>query len=351
VAPAYLRRGAEGCAALVAGAAGSALFAAAGMPLPWTLGSLSAAAILSIAGSRWLMPAEVRDVARPVVGVLAGSALTPAILASVGIWWPAMLFVLAYSLFVLLLGWMFFRWVCRLDPATAYFSSTPGGLGEMVLQGAAQGGDARVIVLVHSTRVVATVVFVPILLEWATGSAARGAAAVATASTAIATPLDWLILTCCGIGGYVAAKWLRLPGGPMVAAMLLSAAVHGGGLTEMAPPDWLLALVQVVIGAVAGARFADVRWHEARRTLLLAVAWTALLLLSATAMAALAASLFGRPFATMLLALAPGGIVEMTLISYALGGEVAFAIACQLVRNFSVSAVAPVLFDLLRRRV
>jgi TctA family transporter len=44
------------------------------------------------------------------------------------------------------------------------------------------------------------------------------------------------------------------------------------------------------------------------------------------------------------------GIVEMTVISHALGGEIAFAVACQLVRNLSVSALAPILFDLVRHR-
>ncbi len=73
MSPAIIARTVEGLGALIVGGVGGALFLWLGMPLPWTLGSLCAAAILSICGSRLLMPAPIRDVARPVVGILAGS--------------------------------------------------------------------------------------------------------------------------------------------------------------------------------------------------------------------------------------------------------------------------------------
>jgi uncharacterized membrane protein AbrB (regulator of aidB expression) len=57
--------------------------------------------------------------------------------------------------------------------------------------------------------------------------------------------------------------------------------------------------------------------------------------------------LFGRPFAALVLAVAPGGMTEMTIMSYALGIETAFVVTSQLCRIFFVLTFAPLLFRLL----
>jgi uncharacterized protein len=332
--------------AFLIAAAGGTAFYMIGAPLPWTLGSLAAVAVVAVAGSPWLMPAGVREFARPVVGILAGSAFTPAVLASVGQWWGAIVFVAVYSVIVSVFGWLFFRRLCRLDPVTAYFASTPGGLGELTLLGGALGGSMRALVTIHSVRIVAVVFTIPFLLQLLLGSQiSRAGLAARGAQNAVL--LDWLILVGCGVAGYLIARLFAMRGGAMIFAMLLSAAVHGTGLTQILPPGWLVAVVQVVIGAVAGARFAGIRWLELRNTVIQAVAWAVVLLATAIGAAALGAMLFERPFAALVLAVAPGGMAEMTIISYALGIETAFVVTSQICRSFFVLTLAPLFFRLL----
>lgn len=62
------------------------------------------------------------------------------------------------------------------------------------------------------------------------------------------------------------------------------------------------------------------------------------------ATAALTAQVAGAPFSTLLLALAPGGMSEMTLITYALGLDVAFVALCQVLRSISTILLAPLVF-------
>jgi membrane AbrB-like protein len=336
----------DACAALLIGAAAGTLFYLIGAPLPWTLGSLSAAAVVAVAGGPWLMPAGMRELARPVVGVLADSAFTPEVVAAVAEWAPAIVFVAVYSLGVTLLGWLFFRKVCRLDPVTAFFASTPGGLGELTLLGGALGGSMRALATIHSVRIVVVAFSVPFFLHLVLGRELRGTSLAAHAAPDAALA-DWLILLACGLAGFAIARLLKLRGGAMIVAMPFSAGVHGAGLTLVLPPGSLVAAVQVVIGAVAGGRFAGIRWMELRDTVAQALVWSAALLLMAIATAALGALLFARPVAALVLAVAPGGMTEMTIISYALGIETAFVVTSQLCRIFFVLTFAPLLFRLL----
>jgi membrane AbrB-like protein len=124
--------------------------------------------------------------------------------------------------------------------------------------------------------------------------------------------------------------------------MLLSAAVHATGLTQAAPPPWLVALVQVVIGGIVGARFAAINWREMQHTLACAVAWAAALIAIAAVSAWAGGWLIGRSFLAMLLALAPGGTVEITILAFSIGFEVAFVVTCQICRILFVLLVAPV---------
>jgi membrane AbrB-like protein len=337
----------DACLAFLIGAAGGVAFYPIGAPLPWTLGSLAAAALVAVSGGRWLMPAPVREVARPVVGILAGSAFTPAVVASIGDWWGAIIFVGVYSLLVSILGWLFFRKLCRLDPVTAYFACTPGGLGELTLLGRALGGSMRTLVTIHSVRIVAVVFTIPLFLQFVLGSELQRTT-LASHGAENAVLLDWLILIGCGVAGFLVARLLGMLGGAMITAMLFSAAVHGTGLTQILPPNWLVAVVQVVIGAVAGARFAGIRWLELRNTVLQAIIWATVLLATALGAAALGAMIFERPFAALVLAVAPGGMAEMTIISYALGIATAFVITSQVCRSFFVLTLAPMFFRLLR---
>jgi len=130
----------------------------------------------------------------------------------------------------------------------------------------------------------------------------------------------------------------------MVVPLILSAIVHGTGLTELPPPSWLVAIMQVVIGCVAGSRFAGVQWREVRTSVLQGFAWTLIMLAAALAAAALCSTFVDASVPALLLAFAPGGIAEMTIVAFAMGIEVAFVVCCHVFRSIFIIAVAPALY-------
>jgi len=333
-------------AALAVAACGGAIFFWIHAPLPWTLGALTASGIVAAMGGRWLLHSHARFFVRPVVGVLAGSAFTAEIAIAMLQWWSAILLVVVYSLTMLFLGFFYFRKFARFDATTAFFSSAPGGLGELSLIAGSLGANMRPLVVVHATRILLVVFTVPFALQIMLGKPIGRT--VPTASVGeLLSGFDWSVLTACAVVGYLISRVIRFPGGPMVFPLILSVAVHVSGITPAAPPPWLVATVQVVLGAVVGTRFAGIKWAEARNAILAGLVWGFLMLGSAVLLAFAGTWILDYPFEAMILALAPAGMVEMTLITLALGFDVAFVVTCQLCRVLFVLITTPLLFRFL----
>lgn len=332
--------------ALSIAAIGGAVFFWIHAPLPWTLGSLTAAGIAAAVTGRAQLQPQFRIVVRPVVGVLAGSAFTAEVAVALLNWWSAILLVIGFSLLMLFVGFLFFTRVARYDGATAFFASAPGGLGELSLIGGSLGANMRRLVVVHAVRILLVVFTVPFALQILLGTPIGRTVPTATVETAL-SGFDWAVLAACAFAGYGVSRFIRFPGGPMVFALIFSVAVHVTGVTEAAPPPWLVAVVQVVLGAVVGTRFAGIRWIEARQAVVAALVWGILMLSTAVLFAVAGTWVLNYSFEAMLLALAPAGMVEMTLITVALGFDVAFVVTCQLSRVLFVLITTPFLFGVL----
>jgi uncharacterized protein len=325
--------------------AGGTTFYLLHAPLPWMTGSLTAAALTAILGGRWFMPGPARVAVRPLVGVLTGSTFGVGTLAALVEWWDAILVVLGLSVVMTFLGYAFFRTIARWDKQTAFFAAIPGGIGEMAVLGDLLGGNVRTIVVSHLMRILLVVFAVPFIAQWVVGHPI-GRILPTSPSATPPTVFDWTVLTVCAICGYAAARALKFQGGLVIFPMLLSAAAHASGITAAVPPPWLITLAQIVIGGIVGARFAGIRWREMRHTVICATFWAVALLAMAAASAWASGWLIGRAFLPMLLALAPAGMVEMTILALSVGFDILFVVTCQVSRILFVLLLGPVLFNL-----
>lgn len=322
---------------------GGTAFSHAGIPLPWTLGPITFCAALAIAGSPWLLTSSVMYIARPTVGVMVGSSFSPEIINSFAGWWHEIVFVLGFSVTVAAAGYSLFRFVFRFDHVTAFVGALPAGLAELTIIGSSLGGNLRTLVLIHSIRIVTVVFTVPLVLTYVLNLDITGVQA--PEAPVAKTLVDWLTLVGCGLGGAALSQVARLPGGVMITALMVSAVVHATGVSSVSMPFWAVALAQILIGAVMGARFAKINFREARLALVAAVLWSSILMPMALGAAALAGWLFDLPMQVALLALAPGGIAEMAIVTYAVGVNVAFIVTCQVARMFFLLILSPFLAE------
>ncbi len=294
----------------------------------------------SLAGAPLRLPGRLRSPMVAVLGVMLGSGFTRELAASVPRWWPSVLALVPYALVLGGATYLYLRRVERLDPRTAFLSSAPGGLSEMILLGERSGGDVRAISLIHATRILLIVSVVPFAARWFED----GAVAPGVPSPPGHDAARLAALAATGAAGFWLGAKLRLPAWALLGPMLASALAHGAGLVEGAPPRALVAAAQVVIGASVGARFSGFPLAAVLRSIRSGVVLTALMLALTAAVAEAVAAATGTPYLRLFLAYVPGGLAEMSLVALSLGVEPAFVAMHHILRIALVVAAAPLLF-------
>lgn len=328
--------------ALIVGAAGGALFAWMGAPLPWVLGSMAGCAIASVAGAPIQAAAATRRPMAAVIGVVLGSSFSPALFAQAGAWIVPLLALPFFLTSAALLCVTYFCKVARFDPATAYFAGMPGGIAEMVVMGGERGADERMVGLIHGARIFLVVFILPFLIRLYHGPGGSIAATPVTGDVADWSLLGWA--SGCIVVGLALGRLLRLPAWHLVGPLAVSAAVHMSGFADFRVPSWALAAAQVGLGATIGCRFVGLRLAVLLRTLLLAAGSTVILLAVTFLWAAGVSALTGIDPVLLTLAYSPGGLAEMSMVALSLALEPGFIIVHHLTRVVLVLMGAPLGF-------
>lgn len=314
---------------LTIGAAGGYLAHLAHLPLALLLGSLLATGTIAALGWRpfgraILLPPRLRLAFVPVIGVSIGGAFTPAVLAAAPAWWPSLLALFLFLPLAHAAGYGIYR-LGGLPKTESFFGAIPGGLIETVQLGEEAGGDPRLLTVLQFLRLIFTIVFVPLIFTVLTGGAVGSASGVALPAAAIPLTLPEIaVLLAAGALGYATARALRFPAAIMTGPILFSAVAHATGLVHGVPPAWLVGVTQVVIGCGLGARFAGTERRMLAHAFTLAAVNSVIVLLLAFGFALVLAPLVREPAPAVFLALAPGGLAEMSLIALSLQMSVVF---------------------------
>jgi len=326
---------------LVLAALGGALFRWIGTPLAWMLGAMFLVTAASLAGAPTHMSLSLRKVMLAILGIMLGSSFHPSILGQAVQWLPSMGIMIGFMALITVLSYQFFRRVAGLDPATAYFSSAPGGLTEMIMVGESMGGNPATISLVHATRILVVVGTIPVYFRYIEG---LDIPSMPPGSDVWPDLVDMLLLAACAVIGVPLAPKLRLPAGALLGPMLLSAILHISGLSNAAPPGPVVAAAQIVIGAGIGCRFAGLSLDSVWRIILFAAGSGLMMVIAATVTGLLAAPMIGDLPKPMILALAPGGLAEMSLIALSIGSQTAYISFMHLARIILVVVIFPSLY-------
>tara|TARA_E500000331_G_scaffold355880_1_gene412515 strand:- start:3929 stop:5092 length:1164 start_codon:yes stop_codon:yes gene_type:complete len=331
---------------LTIGTLGGLVFHWLTMPLAWMIGAMVFTTVAALMGAPVRGSRRLRSFMVPVLGIMLGSAFTPETLGQVDLWVPSILVMLIFVAVVIGCVGAFLYKIMDFGPVSAYFSATPGGLATMAIIGTDWGGDERRIGLVHSVRILLTVLIIPLYFRIFEGYIPGGLESLGSLTNLQIR--DGLILIACALG-FPLFKFLNFPSAQILGPMVLSAIVHLMGITEAKPPVELVNLAQLVIGTGIGARFAGVSIFRLFKVMMAAAASTIFMVALAAACASGLSHLTGLPFHAIWLAFAPGGVAEMTLISLSMGIDVAFVSTHHVIRVTFMVIAAPYVFLILQK--
>lgn len=335
--------------ALLIGAAGGAVFDHFALPLAWLLGAMAATTAAALLGVRLAVPRWMNAAGFAVLGVLIGSGFSPEIFAGALSWAASLAVMLAYVAAVGAAGTLFFSRVLGYDRPTAFFAAMPGGVAEMTAFAAASGADVRVVSLIHCTRILLVTLAVPIGLRFAAGYEPHSVRELGGGLFAVPAADAAVLAACAGLG-YGLARALRLPAPFMLGALILSGAAHASGLTEGRPPGAAIACAQLAVGAAIGGQFVGAAPRLVGRAILTGAATVSAMLAAATGLAAALAARTGHGLDVLLLAYAPAGITEMSVVALALGRDAVFVAGHHLVRVVFLILCAPAALRLMQGR-
>ncbi|MCE0506614.1 AbrB family transcriptional regulator [Roseivivax sp. GX 12232] len=335
--------------ALALGAAAGAVFYWLTLPLPWMLGAMIVNTLAAIGRLPVASPVRVRPYVVVVIGVMLGSGFTPEILDQLGLWTLSFLFL---GLYIAISGAVvipYYRWVGGFDLPTAYFAGMPGGLNEMMIVGKEMGGDDRAIALAHASRIVIVVALVAVWFRLIQGVDLSDRSQFGTPFAEIPGS-ELVILFLAGVAGYALGKYLRLPAPMLLGPMIVSAAVHLGGLTASPPPQELVIVAQVFLGTIIGCRFVGAAPGTILRAIGLSIGATVLMLAITFGFALLLFGMFNQTLEQVILAYSPGGLAEMSLVALAMDADIAYVASHHLLRISMIVLMAPLVFGAVKKR-
>ncbi|MBU2865787.1 AbrB family transcriptional regulator [Pacificibacter marinus] len=328
-------------------AVGVGVFHLLDLPLPWLIGPIVACLIAALAGVPMKGNKLVNDAMRSILGVAVGATFTMTILASMISMWPTLLMIPVMVAAIGLIGIPYFQRIWGFDFATSYYCAMPGGLQDMLAFGEEAGGDVRALSLVHATRVMVVVVALPFILQgyWDVDlSSPPGEPASSIA------PSQLIIMVLCGLIGWRVAKALGMFGSSILGPLILAAILALLGILHHRPPAEAIWMAQFFIGMTVGAKYAGVTMPEVRKDVSAALGFCVILIVMTVIFAEIIHLAGLAPPMETLLAFAPGGQAEMTVLALVVGADMAFVIAHHVLRIFVVILGAPIAAKILNPR-
>jgi len=329
---------------LFVGAVGGAAFAAAGVPAPWLAGSMVAAVIAVLTGSRIAMPSWLMTVSFIFLGIQTGTSVTWDTVEHAARWPLSIAFLCLTVVAVTAGSYQFYRRMRGWDGPTALFASLPGALSLVVLLASKSGADMRRVNIAQCIRLFFLVVALPPVIVLLSPSPSAAAPPAMGGIVEIG-----MVIVAASLAG-LALDRIRVPAGLMVGPMVVSAGFELSGIVSGGAPDSLLIPANVILGLMIASRFQGYSIAEFRNALVEGIGGFAIALATATMCAAVASAAAGLPIALTLLAFAPGGLDAMTIMAFALNLDPAYVASHQIVRYVGIVLLMPPVATYLSRR-
>ncbi len=316
------------------------LLASLHIPIPFLLGGLIAAIACKTFARRvqvsW--PKEWREQALTIAGYGIGSTFTADTWNNFldEIWGvtEATLAIIGASIVLAVIT----AKISRENLKSCIMGMLPGGMTlTMLMAEEDEDVNPNVVMVMQIIRLLGVVITVPFLVIWLLDAQVTG--------SSIALPnrggVHWLVFIPLAILGSFIAKKIHMPTPRLLGPILATAAfaVHAGGVQPV--PFYLMAPAQVSIGLFMGMQLDAERIMKTKKMVPFIVLGTAILVVISIGMANILSARYGFSLITAFLAMAPGGIAEMSLAGMSMNENVSIILTYQLMRLLAINICIP----------
>ncbi|MBU2055501.1 MAG: AbrB family transcriptional regulator [Proteobacteria bacterium] len=321
---------------------GGFLFHLLRIPLPWMLGPLTATIIyhaVSDKHARW--PVELRNLGLIVIGYSMGRTVTLETTRQILANLPAMFAVTFFTvLFCLGIGYITHRRT-GISLASGMLGSIPGGLAQMVLlTEEIEDADVTVVTFMQMTRVLAVVFSVPFIAAYGIGPMPGGLASPLASTSPYGLVAALPAILAAPVGAWLASR-LKLPIPCLLGPIFATAAAVLLGSPAPPVPSPLMNLALIFFGTYFGVIITLESLRKLGKVFPYAIGGAAALL-ALTYLMGFGLTLFTpATLLTGFLSTAPGGLSEVGVVALALHADVAFIMAYQMFRLFTILLLVP----------
>lgn len=318
----------------------------AGLPLGMLLGPMLGVALatrmgLRVRGQPLAVPQRWRQVLIPIIGVAIGASFPADFWSQAQRWWVTLLALVAFVPVAQAFGFLVFTKLGGLSRPTAFFAAMPGGLYEALEMGEDSGADMPMLIMLQFLRLVLCIVMIPIGFSLLEGHAVGSASGMTLGNAhGPLTLADAALLIALGALGWWIAARLNFPAAVLSGPLLLSGLAHATGFTDAAPPFWTVLATQWVMGTSLGVRLGGFTRGQFGLAVRLSALTVVVMLAMATGIALVLAGPVGEPVVAVILAFAPGGVSEMSLVALSLHLSAVFVTIHHLARIVLAVVVA-----------
>lgn len=278
-------------------------------PIPWMFGPLFTIALLRVAGVDIGTPVLTRYMGQWIIGTSLGLYFTPEVVRLV----VSIAYLLAIgAVFAIALGYVSGVALARLadlDKTTGIFASVPGGAAEMSILGERFGGRMDRIAAAQSLRILMVVSIVPFAI---TALGIHGADPYVQ-GTRHFDAAGFAQLMAATLVGSLVFQRLAMPNAFVLGSLAVAIPLTAAQVELSSVPPLASNIGQLLLGCALGSRFQPDFLRGAHRFVGSVALTVVLSIILSTVFAVGLAWAVGMNPATLVLAMAPGGVAEMAI--------------------------------------
>lgn len=310
------------------------------VPIPFLLGGLITALACKTAGRHICLtwPKKWREYALMVAGYSIGAKFTADtwynFLAEFSGVIEATLVIMAVSLVLAFITAKIFKENLK----SCIIGMLPGGMTlSMLLCEEDREVNPNAVMVMQVVRLLGVVISVPFLVVWVLHARVLGNSLILNNTAGV----SWLIcIPLAVLGSFIATK-IHIPTPKLLGSIIATAffSMFVGDVQSV--PFFIMASAQVSIGLFMGMQLDTDKIIKTRKMLPFIIFSTAILITVSVFMANILSARYGFSLITAFLAMAPGGIAEMSLAGISMNENVSVILTYQLVRVLAINLFIP----------